>query len=236
MTAIQPDVTIQQLIDSAHSDKQEPPRPHYGCSMAGRKCDRQLWLAHRWAVVEQFPGRILRLFRRGHNEEHTVVADLEAIGCTITDRQSRVVFSAHVSGSVDGVIIGVPGAPMSKHLLEIKTASKKQFDKIAKEGVQKAKPEHYVQQQLYMLGSHSAKTWIGGPPPKLKRSLYVVICKDDDRMHTERVRFDREFAELQRTEQLASAKPTKCRLESLKILVGGNADFAQRTSCATRHI
>jgi hypothetical protein len=41
---------------------------------------------------------------------------------------------------------------------------------------------HYVQMQVYMLGL------------KLKRALYVAVCKDDDHMYTERVRFDIDVA------------------------------------------
>ena len=96
-----------EAIDAYHEASQGKPRPHMGCSTLGHACDRWLWLSFRWAVVEPFKGRILRLFRRGQNEEATVVADLKAIGMDIQHTgadQSRVDFGCHVSGSVDGVI------------------------------------------------------------------------------------------------------------------------------------
>jgi hypothetical protein len=137
-------------------------------------------------VVESFKGRILRLFRRGQNEETTVVSDLRSIGMDVQRTgadQSRVDFGCHVSGSVDGVIMsGVPESPNAKHVLEIKTHGLKSFTELEKNGVEKSKWQHYVQMQLYMMGL------------KLERALYFSICKDDDRIYTERVRLDKAVA------------------------------------------
>ena len=177
-----PSQPIVNLIDAAHQERQEPPRPHLGCSTLGHHCDRWLWLSFRWAVVEKFDGRILRLFRRGHLEEPQIISDLRSIGIDIDGSQDHVDFGSHVSGSVDGVIHhGVPTAENTPHVAEFKTHSKKSFTDL-KKGVQESKPMHYVQMQVYMLGL------------KLKLALYVAVCKDDDRLHTERVRFDIDVA------------------------------------------
>ena len=56
--------TIATMIDQYHSSKKSKPRPHMGVSLLGHHCDRWLWINFRWAVVEDFDGRILRLFRR----------------------------------------------------------------------------------------------------------------------------------------------------------------------------
>lgn len=177
------DNTITALIDKHHESRAEPPRPHMGCSQLGNPCDRALWLSFRWAVKPTFPGRILRLFRRGQNEEATIIADLRAIGMDVRSAQTRVNFDCHVSGSLDAIIeTGVPGAVKTRHVAEFKTHSKKSFDALVKDGVEKSKPEHYIQMQVYMLGT------------KIDRALYVAVCKDDDRIHTERIHFDREAA------------------------------------------
>jgi hypothetical protein len=177
------DYTIESMIDKYHESIQSPPRAHMGASLLGHSCDRWLWLNFRMAVVEKFPGRILRLFRRGQEEEAQVVSDLRAIGLSVQNtgtNQLRVDFGCHVSGSLDGVIeSGVPEAPNAKHVLEIKTHSKKSFDDLLKNGVEKSKPMHYVQMQMYMAGT------------KLDRALYVAVCKDDDRLYTERVKLDK---------------------------------------------
>jgi len=177
--------TIQALIDKAHEAKKEEPRPHMGASGLGHPCDRWLWLSFRWAVQPSFPGRILRLFRRGQNEEATIISDLRAIGMDVrkVSSQHRVDFGSHVSGSLDAIIdSGVPDAPKTKHVAEFKTHSKKSFDALVKDGVEKSKPEHFVQMQVYMAGTG------------LDRALYLAVCKDDDRIHTERVKFDKDVA------------------------------------------
>ena len=194
----EPNNSIESLIDKYHESKAEPPRPHMGCSQLGHPCDRWLWLSFRWAVQPNFPGRILRLFRRGQNEEATIISDLRAIGIdvqgTVGRQQKRVDFGSHVSGSLDGIIErGVPEAPKKRHVAEFKTHGKKSFDALVKDGVEKAKPEHFVQMQVYMHGTD------------IDRALYVAVCKDDDRLHIERVRYNKEVAEkaIERGQRLA---------------------------------
>jgi hypothetical protein len=184
----EPGHTIQSMIDQYHESKPDEPRPHMGCSALGHACDRWLWLSFRWAVKPTFPGRVLRLFRRGQNEEATIGSDLRAIGMDVRNtstHQSRVDLGCHVSGSLDGVIeSGVPEAPKKRHVVEFKTHNKKSFDALEKAGaVASAKPEHFVQMQLYMHGM------------KIDRALYVAVCKDDDRMYTERLRYEADVAE-----------------------------------------
>ena len=176
--------TITSMIDQYHASKPSKPRPHMGVSLLGHHCDRWLWLNFRWVVVEDFEGRILRLFRRGHKEEDVIISDLRSIGVDIRSSQRRVDFGNHVSGSLDGVIEkGVPEAPKARHVAEFKTHSKKSFDDLVKNGVEKSKPQHFVQMQVYMHGT------------SIKRALYLAVCKDDDRIHTERVRYDKKVAE-----------------------------------------
>lgn len=193
-------ISTASLIDRHHENHAEPPRPHMGCSLLGHPCDRRLWLSFRWAAQEKFSGRMLRLFRRGQNEEAVVVSDLRAIGVDVQATgasQSRVKFDCHVSGSVDGIIeSGLPESPKKRHILEIKTYNRKSFDKLTKDGVHKTKFQHYVQMQLYMLGTG------------IDRAFYIAICKDSDEIYTERIRFDKELAEkyLERGKRLALAE------------------------------
>lgn len=175
--------TITNLIDNYHKAQSERPRPHMGCSALGHPCDRWLWLNFRWAVVEEFEGRILRLFRRGQNEEAIIVRDLRNVGIDIRSSQARVNFGSHVSGSLDGIVeSGIPEAPAKRHVAEFKTHSKKSFDDMVKHGVEKSKPMHFIQMQVYMHGT------------SIDRALYVAVCKDDDRLHVERVRYNPDVA------------------------------------------
>jgi hypothetical protein len=178
--------TIENLIDKAHEARPDRPRPHMGASMLGSICERKMWLSFRWAVQPKFPGRILRLFRRGHQEEPNIIKDLRAIGIVVKplNAQEGVDFGCHVSGSIDAIIeSGVPEAPNKRHIGEFKTHSLKSFNDVEAKGVEKSKPEHYAQMQVYMHGAG------------IDRALYVAVCKDNDRIYTERVRYDKEVAE-----------------------------------------
>ena len=78
---------------------------------------------------------------------------------------------------------GVPGAEKTRHVAEFKTHNAKSFADLVKNGVEKSKPEHFAQMQVYMLGT------------EIDRALYVAVCKDNDEIYTERVELNREFAE-----------------------------------------
>ncbi len=186
MTSIpEPINTIALLIDQAHEETSGRPRPHMGASMLGHHCDRWLWLSFRWAVQPQFPGRVLRLFRRGHKEEDMIVSDLRRIGVDVTctgPAQAKVDFGCHVSGSIDGILSNLPNASNTTAILECKTHSDKSFNDIVKNGLEKSKPQHWVQCHVYMLGR------------QLTRALYYAVNKNDDSIYTEWVKFDRDVA------------------------------------------
>lgn len=165
----------------------ELPRLHLGPSQIGKECERAIWYGFRWVGAEKFEGRMLRLFERGKREELWVIEDLRAVGCTVHELdENGKQFSfdeGHWQGSVDGVVEGLPESPKTPHLLEVKTHSLKSFEWLKKNGVKKGKPEHYAQVQVYM------------DKLKLTRCLYVAVCKDNDEIYIERIRFDAESAE-----------------------------------------
>jgi hypothetical protein len=166
---------IGSKIDEVFESITDDPRPYLGPSQSGEPCERRTWLSFRWAVRKTFPGRMLRLFRRGQREEDTVVSMLKMIGMEVTDEQKNIEFGGHIWGHIDGVV--------NNAVLEIKTHNLKSFDNLIKNGVKSSKPQHYAQMQLYMLGL------------KMNRALYFAVCKDDDRIHTERIELDKEYAE-----------------------------------------
>lgn len=187
-TIPEPTDTIASRIYKSLEDKAaaELPRQHLGASIIGHYCDRYIWLSFHWALANEFEGRILRLFRRGQDEEAKVFQDLASAGIDVkpfNNGQQWSIKQGHFGGSLDGIIMGgVPDAPFTQHVLEIKTHSKKSFDDLEK-GVEKSKPQHYAQMQVYMF--HTG----------IDRALYFAVCKDDDRIYTERVRLNKEFAQ-----------------------------------------
>lgn len=185
----EPQHTLSAAIDAAHElhAAAEPMRRYLGASALGNPDDRDLWLTFRGVFRPAHSGRLLRLFRRGHLEELTAADDLRAAGLDLIHTgadQLRVPLGGHLGGHCDGVICsGVPEAPRTEHLWECKTHSRKSFDAVAKDGVRKSKPAHWVQMQCYMHGLH------------LTRALYYAVCKDDDRLYTERVEYDKAAAQ-----------------------------------------
>lgn len=184
-----PKNTVEALIDRWWEQQEEAPRPHLGASLLGHPCERWLWLSFRWAVREQFSGRMLRLFNRGQREESAIVDNLKRIGidihstCEDINGQVFIDLGCHCGGSLDGIIeSGVPEAPKTRHVAEFKTHNLKSFTELKDKGVFEAKRRHWCQMQCYMHGTGIART------------LYVAVCKDNDEMYTERVEYNPQAA------------------------------------------
>lgn len=179
---------IEDKINKYHESKIELPRPYLGASLLGHECPRFLWLTFRWAYKQEFPGRILRLFRRGQNEEETIVDDLRAIGVDMRftgTHQLELSIAPHLGGHPDGIALsGVPTAEKTPHIFEAKTHNKKSFDELVKlHSVKESKFMHYIQMQIYTRRKGYT------------RALYYAVCKDDDRIYTERVKLDKDIAD-----------------------------------------
>lgn len=157
-----------------------------GPSSIGGPCPRATWYKFRWAQKLTLTPRQERLFSRGDREEPIIIADLERIGVKVLSKQEYANFcNGHACAFSDGKILGVPDAPKTPHLLEIKTANKKNFEALNScKSVKKWKPGYYDQVQVYL------KLY------NLKRCLFIVACKDDDRRYYERIRYDKDHAEL----------------------------------------
>lgn len=183
---------VAEAIFRRHErDAEDWRRPHLGASVIGDTCLRRLWYGFRWAVAPKFDGRMLRLFERGHREEDWIVEELRLAGMdvrAVDENGKQVRFSSlggHFAGSCDGQVLGVPGAPKTVHLLEVKTSNDKRFAELLRDGVRKAQPKHFAQMQVYM---HAFG---------LKRALYVCVNKNDDRVHTDRLVYDKAIAEVE---------------------------------------
>lgn len=179
-------------------------------SSLGTECDRALWYEFRWAAEQtSHTGQRLRLFETGNREETRMLADLRSIGCEVsecdpkTGRQWKV-FAAggHLRGKLDGAALGVPEAPKTWHVVEAKTHNAKNFRDLVKNGVEKSKPGHFAQCQLYM--------HLTG----MTRALYLAHCKDDDALYAERLYHDAAWCARQvaRVERIVRAASPPARL------------------------
>ncbi|HTD74543.1 MAG TPA: hypothetical protein VK652_13525 [Steroidobacteraceae bacterium] len=152
-------------------------------SELGHECHRYLWYKFRWAFTEPpKQGRMLRLFETGDREELRMLEELRAIGCKVSGEQERVTAcQGHVRGKIDGKVVGIPEAPVTQHVVETKTHKAESWRAVVKHGVQKSKPAHYVQMQIYM---HLLD---------LPRALYMAHNKDTDELHIQRIEHDTVF-------------------------------------------
>jgi hypothetical protein len=177
------DRIYRRYVAEPNQESQE--RGYLGASAIGNECSRALWYAFRWAYQpEELEPRKLRLFDTGHREEVRIVEDLRAGGMTVLGEQTGfATLGGHFAGHIDGLVQGLPEAPKTVHLLEIKTHNDKSFKALLKDGVQASKPQHYAQMQTYMYHL------------KYSRALYVAVNKNDDSIYTERVNVNNKAAE-----------------------------------------
>ncbi|KKN71062.1 hypothetical protein LCGC14_0424790 [marine sediment metagenome] len=174
----------ERAIYDLYESQSEPARAYLGGSQIGESCERFLFYSFRWAFSQKFEGRILRLFETGHREETRVIENLKAIGCTVHEKDANgdqfryTDHAGHYSGGLDGVVLELPEAPKTWHLLEVKTHNKKSFAALKKHGVEKSKPKHFAQCQSYMRMA------------KLKRAVYIGICKDTDTIYVKRIKYE----------------------------------------------
>lgn len=202
--------TVAEIYRGYERENREQHRLHLGASLIGRSCAREIWYTFRWADREHFDGRMLRLFASGHLQEPRLIADLRRIpGVTVaekdpsTDKQwSFTAHGGHFGCSLDGAAVGLPEAPKTWHSLEFKGVNQKTFDKIVKEGVAKAKPEHHAQM---IVGMELAG---------LERCLYLVVNKNTDEIYGERVKADSKEAKrlLDRGLSIIQAKEPPARI------------------------
>jgi len=200
---------ISKTIDAYANDTDEL-RPHFGCSSVGSACERLQWLKFRWAVIPKHKDRIKRIFRRGHHEEKFAIQDLEKVGIKVTNNENclfnyeriDVNFGSHVSGSLDGIAY----INNEKYVLEIKTHNKKSFKELTDtNNIRKSHIQHYVQVQLYMLGSN------------INKCLYYAVCKDNDEIYTEIVHLNEEIAKsyLEKAKKIALADRPPDRISEI---------------------
>jgi hypothetical protein len=158
-------------------------------STLAEECPRKLWYDFRWvSPQERHDGRTLRVFETGNLAEERWIDNLRMIGCEVVDvdpdtgKQITVTAcNGHVRGKLDSEILGLPEAPKTWHVGEIKSHNAKSFAALLKDGVAKAKPLHYGQLQTYM--------HLRGRD----RGVYLAVFKDSDELYAERLHLDVEY-------------------------------------------
>jgi len=181
------DAYCVQAYDDGH-------RNHLGASLIGHECTRYLWNVFRWLKRENFEGRMLRLFQRGHREEAAFEEYLRGIGAQVVafqpdadgnankgEQQYRIsAVQGHFGGSLDGQLIlperyGVPFGMLSEYKTK---GTGRGFTELKEKGVKLTNPTHYAQMSMY------------GRAYGYKYAMYMSVNKNDDDLHVEIVELD----------------------------------------------
>lgn len=171
---------------------QDDERTHLGGSQIGEECARRLWYDFRWCNKEEFSGQKLRLFKRGHREEHEFLWMLRGIGCKVYDidpatgQQFRIEdVGGHFGGSCDA--IGELPAhyeiiePVGFEFKTNKTGA--DFKKVIEKGVSVGKPQHWGQICVY------------GRKRGLRYWVYCIVDKNTDTIEFQVVELDWKYAD-----------------------------------------
>lgn len=184
------DPTIQAIYDGIVESNKEARREYLGASSIGHSCARRLWFDFRMVKSQEFTGQQLRLFETGHLEEPRMIDDLRRAGVKVHDIDPKTgnqfgisYHGGHFRGHTDGEALGIKGQPEVWHLLEFKTHSEKSFKLLKKDGMQKSKPMHYAQMQVYMMGR------------ELMYGYYLAKNKNTDELYGEIVNYNPEAAQ-----------------------------------------
>jgi hypothetical protein len=191
-------------MSDAYRDNEETHRSHIGASQLGKDCGRAVFYDFHWTTKAAFNGRMLRLFNRGHIEEARFIAMLLMVGMPVYQQtpqgeQFHIEFGdGHGGGSGDGVTV----YNENHCLIECKTHNEKSFIELAGsletwrahlaepaknpfkgKGVRGAKPDHFVQAQIYMRRMG------------LAFCLYMAVNKNTDDLYIEIVTLNPEHAD-----------------------------------------
>ena len=183
MSKITTEDLLKQFNQHTVSLAKNPPRPYLGLSAVGDECLRKTFFTWRFAKIQSFPGRILRLFNRGHKEESNFVdllrgANYKTIEVDIkTGKQFEIVwYDGHVKGHCDGFAF----INDEWHLLEMKTANNKSWLKFQRaKDLSVSDYRYYSQMQAYMNGF------------KVKKGLFMMVNKDNDNIYLEFINYDK---------------------------------------------
>lgn len=164
-------------------------------SSLGKECVAAGWYAFRWAKRVNKPGKVARIFAKGHDTEPRLIDYLRRSGWLIADRDPSKIgtnfeqwnfkaLDGHLSAYLDGIGSHPVITAGAEILIEAKSYNKRRFNLLVSKGnVKLTDYEYYVQVCLYMAGYN------------LPWTLLICECKDDGDIHVEVIMRDDETAQ-----------------------------------------
>lgn len=194
------DARLNEAIDKAYEDDEAAKTyisgKAIGAGSIGGKCAREIVMKFRWFNRSAtFPGRLLRLFDRGHREEAVFIKHLEQVGAKVSDvdpstgKQYRIKFAGgHGTGFLDGIATNLAewllGLDQDEPILtEFKTYNDKRFKDLKAKGIQETDPKYWAQPILYMEAYD------------LNYCLFCAVNKNTDELYFEVIEADDKLAE-----------------------------------------
>lgn len=167
-------------------------RDHLGASVLAEPCSRKLWYGFRWAYLEEFDARMMRLFNVGHQAEPRFIDYLRGIGFEVSEftsdgKQHRISgHMGHYGGSLDGKCKAPARYQIVGDLIflnEYKTNNTGRGFEAVHDSVAKAKPKHWGQMCQY------------GFKEKIRYGIYIIENKNDSDLIVKVVELDWRYGE-----------------------------------------
>lgn len=207
------DDALEQTERAKHAEvmqQEEYQRPAMGVGALGNECRRAIAYIYFRTPVDperETPGRMFRIFRRGHDAEAVMAEYLRTAGFELlTERAKGGQFrfdaakyedngKGRLKGLADGVIVGFKSKYGSENarmylaalpwpmLWENKEVKHKKWAKFEKIGVKSAAPEYYTQTQMLMAYL------------ELENCLFTAKSADTQEVHSEVIAFDQKAAQ-----------------------------------------
>ena len=187
---------VTAFVDAGMQDAsaRQSERQYLGASRLGVACERALQFEYAKAPIDHgrdIPGRMLRIFERGHVMEDCMVAWLRDAGFDLRTRKADgeqfgfSVADGRLQGHVDGVIVSGPEGFAYPALWENKCVGAKAFRELQKSGLAVAKPIYHAQVAIY-------QTYLAlydNP------AIFTAVNADSMEIYTELVPFDAALAQ-----------------------------------------